>query len=343
MTNDSGAATGCRGAVSPQRARTCLRRQAFPTRPNACRVPRTALWRLRAALTGALLLVSAFAAIYVPASRAQSKVPQWTPAQAPIAKNIAGLRDLADDVRPRATQLLAMQIRSLPASANKLALAYSLANLCTEGDQGQDTVQAVATTLQEALRQHPVAEVSGQPAQQYVELAMLARYEDAHVTLDSAQFREAMEKLRADDLRRSRANFTLMGLDGRAWTLRGLRGRVVLVNFWATWCPPCRKEMPDLDALYKKFKDQGFIVLAISDEQPDTVRSFLAKHKVSYPVLLDPSDVVHQRFNVDGIPKSYLYDRDGTFVAEAMDMRTKAQFSTMLAKAGLDSKARSGE
>lgn len=298
----------------------------------------------RAAAISIALLVVILLVVNRPGLQAQSTEPQWTPDQATIAKNIAGLRDLADDVRPRATQLLSMQIRALPPSANKLALANSLASRSTEGDQGQDTIQAVATTLEQALREHPVADASGQPAPQYMELAMLARYEHAHVTLDNAQFRQAMEKLRLDDLRRERLNFTLTGLDGRQWTLRDLRGHVVLVNFWATWCPPCRKEMPDIDALYKKFKSQGFVVLAISDEQAATVRSFLAKHKVSYPILLDPGDVVHKRFDVDGIPKSYIYDRDGNLVAEAMDMRTKTQFLAMLAKAGLESKAHaSGE
>jgi peroxiredoxin len=266
---------------------------------------------------------------------AQVKEPHWTRREAPIAKNIAALRSLADDVRPRATQLLAMQIRALPASANKLALAYSLANLSTEGDQGQDTIQAVATTLEESLRQHPVPSDAGQPAQQYVELAMLATYEHARVDLKSVEFQQALKKLRIDDLRREHANFTLTSLDGKQWTLRDLRGKVVLVNFWATWCPPCRKELPDLDALYKKFRDQGFVVLAISDEPPDTVRSFLAKHKVAYPVLLDPGDLIHKRFAVDGIPKSYVYNREGKLVAEAMDMRTKDQFLAMLGKAGL--------
>jgi peroxiredoxin len=267
--------------------------------------------------------------------QAQSKEPQWTAEQAPIAKSIAGLRSLADDVRPAATQLLAMQIRALPPSSNKLELAYELANLCTEGDQGQDTVQEVAATLAEALRQNPVPGTNGQPAEPYVELAMLATYEQAHVSLDNAQFRQAMTKLQEDDLRREHADFTLTGLDGKMWTLRGMRGKVVLVNFWATWCPPCGKEMPDLDALYKRFKGQGFVVLAISDEQAGTVRSFIEKHKVQYPILLDPGDRVHKLFAVDGIPKSYLYDRDGKLVAEAMDMRTRRQFSAMLAKAGL--------
>jgi peroxiredoxin len=288
-----------------------------------------------AAAFGAALLLSAVVLFFPKALHAQSKEPDWTPPQAVIAQNIAGLRSLADDVRPRATHMLALQIRALPASANKLALAYSLANLSTEGDQGRGTIQAVATTLEQALRQHPVADAAGEPAPQYVELAMLVTYEHVRVDLPSTHFQQAMKKVQSDDLRRERANFTLTSLDGQKWTLHDLRGKVVLVNFWATWCPPCRKELPDLDALYKKFRNQGFVVLAISDEQPDTVRSFLAKHKVAYPVLLDPGDLIHKRFGVDGIPKSYVYDRDGRLVAEAMDMRTKDQFLAMLAKADL--------
>lgn len=289
------------------------------------------------AVHGILALLGGLALFSPNILQAQSREPTWTPEQAPIAQNVAGLRAVADDVRPRATQLLALQIRALPASSNKLSLAYSLANLCTEGDQGQDTIQAVATTLEDALRQHPVREVAGQPAPQYMELAMLATYEHVRVTLKSSQYEEALRQLRLDEERREHANFTLTSLGGQKWTLRSLRGKVVLVNFWATWCPPCRKELPDLDALYKKYKSQGFVVLAISDEQAGTVRSFLAKHRVDYPVLLDPGDVVHKRFGVDGIPKSYLYDREGRLVAQAMDMRTKDQFQAMLDKADLDS------
>lgn len=294
----------------------------------------------RAAVASALALAAAALLLFCTQNLlAQSKEPHWTAAQAPIAKNIGNLRSLADDVRPQATRMLAVQIRALPPSANKLALAYSLANLCTEGDQGQDTIQEVATTLAVALREHPAPAMKGQPTEEYeeyyAELASLVRYEHAHVTLDNQQFRQAMKKLQQDDRRREHINFTLTDLDGRQWTLRDLRGKVVLVNFWATWCPPCRKEMPDLNALYKEFKGKGFVVLAISDEKPATVRSFLAKHKVKYPILIDPGDKVHKEFAVDGIPKSYLYDRDGKLVAQAMDMRTRRQFLAMLAKAGL--------
>jgi peroxiredoxin len=284
---------------------------------------------------GCLLLVAALVGICTLTAGAQSQEPVWTPAQAPIAKNIANLRSLADDVRPRATVMLAAQIRALPPSANKLALAYELANLSTEGDQGQETIQEVATTLADALREHPVPDANGAPAEQYLELASLVKYEGAKVSVNSRQFQSALRKLQMEDQRRAHVNFTLTGLDGQRWTLQELRGKVVLVNFWATWCPPCRKEMPDLNELYKQFKDKGFVVLAISDEQPQIVRSFLSKHKVAYPILIDPQDRVHKEFGVDGIPKSYLYDRDGQLVAEAMDMRTRQQFLGMLQKAGL--------
>jgi len=144
-----------------------------------------------------------------------------------------------------------------------------------------------------------------------------------------------MAKLEADDARRQNADFTLDDLQGKPWHLRDLRGKVVLVNFWATWCPPCRKEMPDLDALYNKFKGQGFVVLAISDEEAAKVSPFISERRISYPVLLDPGRTLNDLFIVEGIPKSFIYDRDGKMVAQSIDMRTRDQFLGMLAQAGL--------
>jgi peroxiredoxin len=124
-------------------------------------------------------------------------------------------------------------------------------------------------------------------------------------------------------------------LQGKSWTLKDLRGKVVVVNFWATWCPPCRKEMPDLDALYQQFKDQGLIILAISDEEVAKVQPFIEQRKISYPILLDPGRKVNDLFEVEGIPKSFVYDRDGKLVAQSIDMRTRGQFLEMLGRAGL--------
>ena len=145
-----------------------------------------------------------------------------------------------------------------------------------------------------------------------------------------------MAKLEADDQARRSADFTLADLDGREWNLKKLRGKVVMVNFWATWCPPCRKEMPDLEALYERFQDRGLVILAISDEEAAKVKPFVEQHKFSFPVLLDIGGQVNKVFRVTGIPKTLLYDREGRLVAQSIDMRTRKQFLEMLRQAGLE-------
>ena len=266
---------------------------------------------------------------------AQKQEVVWSAQEKPIAEQIHGLRQLSDDVRAGVTKQLALQIRQLPATPNKLRLAVGLANLSTEGDFGHDTLQEVATTLADTLRQQPALDDHGQPAAAYLEVAQLVRYEHMQASLDAPQFKAAMAKLEADDQRRQEADFTLTDLQGKKWSLKELTGKVVLVNFWATWCPPCRKEMPDLNALYQRFKDQGFVVLAISDEEADKVKPFIAEGNISYPVMLDPGRKVNELFQVEGIPKSFVYDREGKLVAQSIDMRTQKQFLEMLGQAGL--------
>lgn len=268
------------------------------------------------------------------ALKAQEKVV-WSDQEKPIVEQLHGLRKLDDNVRVHTTKDLALQIRKLPVVPNKLRLAGALANLSTEGDFGRDTLQEVTTTLAEALREQPPAGQKGEPDSLYVELASLVRYEHMQAASDNPQFAEAMARLEGDDAKRQNADFTLSDLQGKTWHLRDLHGKVVLVNFWATWCPPCRKEMPDLEALYEKFKDQGFVVLSISDEESAKVAPFIAERKISYPVLLDPGRKVNDAFIVEGIPKSFVYDRNGKMVAQSIDMRTRSQFAQMLAQAGL--------
>lgn len=286
-------------------------------------MPRHQLLNIGAILCGAGLLLL----------QAQQKVV-WNANEAPIAEKIHNLRQVPDSERGRVTKLLALQIRALPVTSNKLLLATSLANLSTEGDFGRENLQEVATTLADALKEQPIAAKDGPPAQ-YVVLAQLVKYEHMQAALDAPEFRAAMEKLEADDKARRKADFSLRDLNGQLWTLQMLRGKVVLVNFWATWCPPCRKEMPDLDLLHGQFKEKGLVILAISDEDEGKVKPFLAEHGVHYPILLDPGRKVNDLFRVEGIPKSFVYDRAGKLVAQSIDMRTRKQFLEMLGEAGL--------
>jgi len=265
---------------------------------------------------------------------AQDKIV-WSDREKPIVEQIRGLRKLPDDVRARTTKDLAMQIRQLPVSRNKLRLAGALASLSTEGDFGHEVLQEVANTLAVALREQPATGKSGEPNDLYVELASLARYEHVSVASDNPQFAAAAVKLEAEDTQRQQVDFTLSDLQGKSWRLKDLQGKVVLVNFWATWCPPCRKEMPDLQSLYVRFQEQGFVVLAISDEETAKVTPFIAERAITYPVLLDPGRKVNGLFQIEGIPKSFVYDRNGKLVAQSIDMRTQKQFLEMLAQAGL--------
>ncbi len=296
--------------------------------------------RLRVAaavfLAAILYLSAAGLLLSRPASlRAQEQQVIWSNREKPIADQIRGLRGLPDDVRARTTKNLAIEIRQLPVTPNKLRLANSLAMLSTEGDFGHDMLQEVATTLAAALREQPIPAEKGQPPRPYVELAELVRYEHVQASLDDPQFTAAVSKMEADNERREQADFTLTELGGKIWTLKEQRGKVVVLNFWATWCPPCRKEMPDLEMLYQQFKDQGLVILAISDEDAGKVRPFIAQQKVTYPILLDPGRKVNELFQIEGIPKTFVYDRNGKLVAQSIDMRTRGQFLEMLAQAGL--------
>jgi peroxiredoxin len=265
---------------------------------------------------------------------AQAK-PALSADEQSIADRLRGLRQVPDEARGGVTRELAQKIRRLPATGNKLALAEGLANLATEGDFGRQTLQEVATTLAEALREQGIANREDEPAPPYLTLAQLVRYEHVQVSLDAPPFAAALAKLEALDRQRDAADFALSDLSGQEWKLSALRGKVVLVNFWATWCPPCRKEMPDLEALYNRFKEQGFVILAISDEELEKVKPFIGEQNITYPVMLDPGRKVNEIFGVEGIPKSFVYNREGKLVAQSIDMRTQKQFLSMLAQAGL--------
>jgi thiol-disulfide isomerase/thioredoxin len=119
-------------------------------------------------------------------------------------------------------------------------------------------------------------------------------------------------------------DFRLEDMDGEWHTLGDYRGKVVLVNFWATWCPPCRREMPSLERLYQALRDQPFVVLAINQwENADHVFSFMGQLNVfpTFPILFDPESRVAEDFGVKGLPTSFVIDRQGRVVYRAVGGR----------------------
>ncbi len=109
-------------------------------------------------------------------------------------------------------------------------------------------------------------------------------------------------------------DFQLQGLDGKPVRLSDLRGQVVLLNFWATWCPPCKAEMPDMQALYREYGGQhNFTVVAVDvEESRDQVAAFVQQNGLSFPILLDEDGKVsNYRYFVRSLPHSLIIDRDG--------------------------------
>ncbi len=114
--------------------------------------------------------------------------------------------------------------------------------------------------------------------------------------------------------------FTLKDTQGTNVSLSDFKGKVVLINFWGTWCGPCKAEMPSLNNLYKALKDKGFAVLAIStDSSEKPARSFVGEMGISFPVLMDKDKMVYSdKYAVIGLPMSFLIDRNGVVIGRVV-------------------------
>jgi DsbE subfamily thiol:disulfide oxidoreductase len=112
--------------------------------------------------------------------------------------------------------------------------------------------------------------------------------------------------------------FTLLNPAGKKVALKDFRGKLVLLNFWATWCDPCREEMPSMERLYRRFKDKGFVIVGVNvkDRRNDAL-SFLKELNITFPIVLDPDGQIGLLYGAWGLPATYLIDPKSIAIARA--------------------------
>jgi len=118
-------------------------------------------------------------------------------------------------------------------------------------------------------------------------------------------------------------DFTVPGVRGERYALRDVRGKLVLLNFWATWCPPCKEEMPSMERLYRRYNERGLTILAVSIDSggAQAVAEFATALGLTFPIGLDQKLEVANRYGVRALPSTFLIDRDGNTAAVALGPR----------------------
>lgn len=111
-------------------------------------------------------------------------------------------------------------------------------------------------------------------------------------------------------------NFSLKDKDGKTYSLESMKGKVVVLNFWATWCPPCRAEIPDFKKVYSKYKDKGVEILGVSLDHKGwkVIEPFLEQWEINYPVVLGGAEIARDYGNVRSIPTTFIIDKEGKVV-----------------------------
>ncbi|WNR42484.1 thiol-disulfide oxidoreductase ResA [Paenibacillus roseipurpureus] len=128
-------------------------------------------------------------------------------------------------------------------------------------------------------------------------------------------------------------NFSLVGLDGQTHELSDYKGKPVLMNFWGTFCPPCKEEMPDLQKMYDKWKSQGVVFLEVNvDKNKVTVQGFMDQYKLNMPVLLDANEVVRKQYGVMDYPTTFFIGPDGKIVTKKIGQMDEAFIDETLSK-----------
>jgi peroxiredoxin len=122
---------------------------------------------------------------------------------------------------------------------------------------------------------------------------------------------------------RQAPDFCLQGLNGEKVQLNALKGKIVVLNFWATWCGPCKEEMPSMEALSQHFKERNFVLLTISIDYggPEPVKKFIEKHHYRFSVLLDPTAKTLDLFEINKIPSTLILDQKGKMIGRVIGPR----------------------
>jgi peroxiredoxin len=126
--------------------------------------------------------------------------------------------------------------------------------------------------------------------------------------------------------------FTLTNLDGKAVSLADFRGKVVVLDFWATWCLPCKREIPDFIDLQKEYGSHGVQIIGIALDQPEKVRAFARQNGMNYPILLGSDDIALKYGGISGIPTTFIIDKNGRIVSTFEGYRPRSVFETEIRK-----------
>ena len=130
-------------------------------------------------------------------------------------------------------------------------------------------------------------------------------------------------------------DFSLHDLKGRTFRLRDLRGKIVLLDFWASWCGPCRIDLPHIEALQREYSREDLIVLGINSESAPLARSFMQQQGYSFPSLVDEGYEVSRQYQATSLPTIVIVDREGSIAAYLVGLQREGDLHRALAKAGL--------
>ena len=126
--------------------------------------------------------------------------------------------------------------------------------------------------------------------------------------------------------------FTLLDMTGRSVSLADFKGKVVILDFWATWCPPCKREIPDFIKLQSEYGSKGVQIVGIALDQPNKVKAFVKDNGMNYPLLLGTNEVAASYGGVEAIPTTFVIDKSGKIVAKYEGLRPKETFESQIKK-----------